>query len=130
MEHTNYDQACRSIGAKVVATVISKHHDYGPKNILNCPVGPERGLLVRLHDKLARLANLLETGAAPNNESLVDSWMDIAGYAIIGLMLADGSFELPLDQSPDQSSFSTHPAARSFKEQWLTDRDGYWYTKD
>jgi hypothetical protein len=46
-----------------------------------------------MFDKLARINNLIETGATPENESLRDSFMDIANYATIALMVLDGKWE-------------------------------------
>ena len=76
--------------------LISKQLDYGPENIMASPFGPERGLIVRLWDKIARLANLYERGVEPNHESLEDTWRDISNYGTIGLMVARGEFRLPL----------------------------------
>lgn len=69
--------------------LISKHRDYGPKNIANAPGGALNGLRVRMHDKLARINNLIDTGADPEHESLVDSFIDLANYAVIALMVID-----------------------------------------
>ena len=73
--------------------LIKKQKDYGPKNISDSPGGPLNGLRVRMFDKLARINNLLETGATPENESLRDSFMDIANYAIIAMMVLDKQWE-------------------------------------
>ena len=73
--------------------LIKKQKDYGPKNISLAPGGPLNGLRVRMFDKLARINNLLETGAKPENESLRDSFMDIANYAIIAMMVLDKQWE-------------------------------------
>jgi hypothetical protein len=73
--------------------LIRKQKDYGPKNISDSPGGPLNGLRVRMFDKLARINNLLETGAKPENESLRDSFMDIANYAIIAMMVLDKQWE-------------------------------------
>jgi hypothetical protein len=73
--------------------LIKKQKDYGPKNISDSPGGPLNGLRVRMFDKLARINNLLETGAKPENESLRDSFMDIANYAIISMMVLDKQWE-------------------------------------
>jgi hypothetical protein len=73
--------------------LIKKQKDYGPKNISDAPGGPINGLRVRMYDKLARINNLYETGATPENESLRDSFMDIANYGIIALMVLDGQWE-------------------------------------
>jgi hypothetical protein len=67
--------------------LISKHRDYGPKNISDSPGGPLNGLRVRMHDKLARINNLVDNDAEPEHESLEDSFKDMANYAIIGLLV-------------------------------------------
>ena len=72
--------------------LLKKHRDYGPKNIALAPGGALNGLRVRMWDKLARINNLVDTGALPENESLRDSFMDMANYAIIGLMVLDGTW--------------------------------------
>lgn len=83
----------------VLETVISKQRDYGKENILRFG---QIGLIVRTHDKLARLEHLLANGAAPEHESLADTVLDLVGYSIIGLLLARGWFELPLSASPTE----------------------------
>lgn len=73
-----------------------KQQDYGSQNIAR---HGEYGVLVRCDDKTARLANLLknrktmvlsddpkECEPAPVNESVLDSWLDLANYGIIGAM--------------------------------------------
>jgi len=72
--------------------LIRKHKDYGPKNISLSPGGPLNGLRVRMWDKLARINNLVDTGAKPENESLEDSFKDMANYAIIGLLVLQGKW--------------------------------------
>ena len=67
--------------------LMSKHKDYGPKNISEAPGGALNGLRVRMHDKLARINNLIDSGANPEHESLEDSFKDMANYAIIGLLV-------------------------------------------
>lgn len=73
--------------------LIRKHDDYGPKNISNAPGGPLNGLNVRMYDKLARLDNLISNNKDPKNESLRDTFLDLANYAIIGLLVLDGNWE-------------------------------------
>lgn len=77
----------------IVKVVISKQHDYGTDNIAKFG---HTGLQVRLHDKVARLANLVSKGSAAKNESLEDTWRDIVGYSIVGLMWENETFWLPL----------------------------------
>ena len=67
-----------------------KQVDYGPLNIWNAPGGATNGLMVRMSDKLERLKNLIYKNVKPNNESLEDSFVDIANYAIIALMVQRG----------------------------------------
>jgi hypothetical protein len=72
--------------------LIRKHRDYGPKNIANSPGGAINGLRVRMHDKLARINHLIDNEVEPENESLRDSFIDLANYAVIGLMVLDGEW--------------------------------------
>lgn len=72
--------------------LLQKHKDYGPKNISQSPGGPLNGLRVRMWDKLARINNLVDNKVNPSNESLADSFKDLANYAIIGLMVLEGSW--------------------------------------
>jgi hypothetical protein len=76
-----------AIALKAVALLAKKHNDYGPSNIADAPGGPLNGLAVRLHDKVARLANLVTKNKTPKNESLEDTFIDIVNYGIIGLLV-------------------------------------------
>jgi hypothetical protein len=71
------------------AVLLQKHKDYGPKNISQSPGGPLNGLRVRMWDKFARINNLIDSGATPQNESLKDSFLDMANYAIIAMLVLD-----------------------------------------
>jgi len=71
------------------SVLLQKHKDYGPKNIALAPGGAINGLRVRMWDKMARINHLLETGVDPQNESLKDSFLDLANYAIIAMMVLD-----------------------------------------
>ena len=73
--------------------LLSNHRDYGPKNISYAPGGTINGLRVRMHDKLARINNLTDSGADPEHESLEDSFKDMANYAIIGLLVLRGKWD-------------------------------------
>ena len=67
-----------------------KQIDYGSKNI---SLSGEIGVQVRLQDKVCRLKNLLENDAnSPKNESIYDTYQDIANYGIIGDMLKRGEW--------------------------------------
>lgn len=73
--------------------LLSKHKDYGPSNISNAPGGALNGLRVRMHDKLARINNLIDENKNPEHESLEDSFKDMANYAIIGLLVLRGKWD-------------------------------------
>ena len=73
--------------------MLKKHADYGPMNISGAPGGAMNGLRVRMYDKLARLNNLADTGDTPNYESIEDTLLDLANYAIIGLLVQRGQWE-------------------------------------
>jgi hypothetical protein len=79
--------------------LVSKQEDYGPLNIWNAPGGATNGLMVRMSDKLERLKNLIYNSIEPNNEALEDSFVDIANYAIIALMVERGIWEKYATQS-------------------------------
>lgn len=73
--------------------LLSKHRDYGPRNIADAPGGALNGVLVRMWDKVARIRNLTEAGAQPaQNEPLEDSFKDLANYAVIALLIMRGEW--------------------------------------
>jgi len=77
----------RIVYSELMQLLLSKHKDYGPTNIANAPGGALNGLRVRMHDKLARINNLVDMDINPEHESLEDSFKDMANYAIIGLLV-------------------------------------------
>lgn len=97
MSNVTFQQAAHAAADEVADLVISKQKDYGPKNILNSVVQPELAIAVRLNDKLARLANLVQQGKTPENETLMDTANDIIGYGLVLKMVLEGTFELPME---------------------------------
>ena len=81
------------IARKAIELLVQKHDDYGPSNISDAPGGPLNGLSVRLHDKVARLNNLLSNNKEPQNESVQDTFIDILNYALIALLVIDGKWD-------------------------------------
>jgi len=82
-----------------------KQQDYGSQNIAR---HGEFGVLVRCDDKTARIANLLKQQpkmeltddpseqAGPDkaqNESRLDSWLDLANYGLIGALVLKGEWQ-------------------------------------
>jgi hypothetical protein len=81
------------IYATLTDILIKKQHDYGPGNINNAPGGALNGLLVRMNDKMERLKHLVyQLEGDPENESIDDSFLDIANYAVIAMMVREGSW--------------------------------------
>jgi len=89
-----FEEACYNKAECIADLVIRKQQDYGHDNI---NAFGEMGLLLRTNDKVARLRNL--QGKEGVTEPRIDAWMDIAGYAILALMLDDGTFQLELDET-------------------------------
>lgn len=73
--------------------MIRKQMDYGVGNIAAFGI---LGVAVRASDKIERLRNLLLKNRNPSNESLRDTFMDLANYGLIGMMLLDGQWGKPL----------------------------------
>jgi len=100
----SFEEECRKTALAIAEVVIAKQHDYGHDNIL---AFREEGLTVRLWDKVARLKNLLWTNTdKPKNESIEDTFTDVGGYSIIGLMLSNGTFTNELTEKGDKNGKS------------------------
>ena len=100
-----------------------KHKDYGPMNIAGAPGGPMNGLRVRMYDKLARLNNLVDTGDTPNYESIEDTLIDLANYAIIGLLVQRGQWEGVPNGAAKQTDSSTERPTNTVPRQPNSRRD-------
>lgn len=74
-------------------TLVSKQHDYGHDNINAFGI---IGVAVRLSDKIARYKNLSGKANMVPGETIVDTLVDMVGYAVLAKMLDDGSFQLDL----------------------------------
>ena len=64
-----------------------KQHDYGSENIA---AFGERGVVVRMNDKLARLRRLVWSSLSPANEAIADSYADIGVYSVIARLCREG----------------------------------------
>ena len=95
---STFNAAVHQSAKEVADLVISKQRDYGPKNIMNSVVSPELAIAVRLNDKLARLANLVQNSTDPENETLQDTANDIIGYGLVLKLVLEGNFTLPLEE--------------------------------
>lgn len=81
----------------ITTTVIRKQHDYGPQNVAKFGMW---GLIVRLHDKIARLDNLLSTKRSGFNsvsdETIYDTLLDVVGYSTVAMLWINNWFLLPM----------------------------------
>jgi hypothetical protein len=74
--------------------MVRKHQDYGPRNISDAYGGPMNGLLVRIGDKYARIKHLMaDKERTANFESLEDSFLDLANYCVIAILVMRGKWE-------------------------------------
>lgn len=78
---------------ELIETLVRKQRDYGHQNIA---MFGRDGLLIRVHDKIARLENLVTREAEAANEPIRDTVLDIAGYSTIGIMWDRKQFLLEL----------------------------------
>ena len=86
-EPTKFDLDVWETMDSLAELLLSKHRDYGPKNISLSPGGPMNGLRVRMWDKLARINNLFDKDRNAKHEPLEDSFKDLANYGVIGLLV-------------------------------------------
>lgn len=106
----------------------SKNADYGEIGIdpyanfrkaSRAGVSPWRGAVVRMFDKVSRIETYCTQGEL-ENETVRDSFLDLANYALIACALWEeqqAQRQTALGMSIPHS-ISTHPAATSFQEQW------------
>ena len=92
MLRTGQGKRALKLALEGVKLLDRKQLDYGPNNIL---YSGEMGIVVRCQDKICRLRHLLEKGGDAQNESLEDSYRDLANYGIIGMMLHRGEWADP-----------------------------------
>ena len=95
-EYPELSEEYQNIQEEMYQMFASKHMDYGLNNIaLGGNLGNQEdkkfsltGLCIRLTDKISRLKNLLLNGKNyVKGESMEDTFMDIANYGIIGLLV-------------------------------------------
>jgi hypothetical protein len=83
----------------ITDTLIKKQKDYGHNNIAMFGI---TGLVIRVHDKIARAENILgkkDMVNAVSEESLQDTFVDMIGYSTIAMMWLEETFMLPLEDN-------------------------------
>jgi hypothetical protein len=109
---TDFEGAALLVAAEMVKLLVERHRKYGPANIAR---HGERGCVVRMGDKLARLERAY--GLAPtcwkcgapyggqmepleeaefSDETLEDAWLDGGNYPLVAMMVRRGWWHLPL----------------------------------
>ena len=84
------DQAFALINDELLQMFLRKHKDYGKGNILAVK---ELGIALRITEKVERLKNLLMKSEDPANESIEETWTDIAVYAVVAKLFRRGQFQ-------------------------------------
>jgi hypothetical protein len=84
------DQAFEQVSLELLQMFLKKHRDYGKGNILK---NGELGIAMRVSEKIERLKHLLMTQQVPSNESIEETWIDVAVYGIIAILLRRGQFQ-------------------------------------
>lgn len=84
------DEAFERVCREAREIFVKKHKDYGKGNILDMG---ELGIAFRISEKFNRIKHLLMKGRKPANESIEESWIDIAVYAVIAVLLKRGWFK-------------------------------------
>lgn len=91
MKNPKYlDEAFQKTCDELLTMFLKKHKDYGKGNVLDMG---ELGIAFRISEKFNRVKHLLMKGKKPENESLYETWIDIAVYAVIGALFRKGYFQ-------------------------------------
>lgn len=84
------EQAIVDACNELAETLISKGRKYGNTGLLDFG---EIGVLIRLSDKQRRLKKMIKGDMEDTQEPVEDSWLDSAGYSILGLLLRRGNIK-------------------------------------
>ena len=84
------ESAYRQVTQELLDMFLKKHKDYGKGNILSVR---ELGIALRISEKIERIKHMQANGNKPSNESIEETWIDIANYAVIAILLERGDFE-------------------------------------
>jgi hypothetical protein len=94
-----FEDGVDAVLAKLRETLIRKNRAYGSGNI---SIFGERGIVVRASDKMERLRTLAwDRRGDPEWETVEDTWLDLAGYSVLALMLREGALTR-VEQGPVQ----------------------------
>lgn len=91
------DDAFSDVNTEMLEMFLKKHKDYGKGNIL---ANGELGIAMRVSEKVERTKHLLVSQQTPTNESLEETWIDIAVYAVIAVLFRRKQFQ-ELEVTPE-----------------------------
>lgn len=77
------EKEMENIADEIKELLKEKNRNYGDNNVTKMG---KLGILARIEEKIERLKNMIEN-KIEDKESKEDSWKDIAGFGIIGVML-------------------------------------------
>lgn len=109
MRPATFEAALDLVLGRLRALLLRKHAAYGVTNLL---ASGEAGIAIRCGDKVGRLRTLagrrpsllrravgwalVRLGLPPLDESAEDTWLDLAGYAVMAVILRHGWLTLPM----------------------------------
>jgi len=79
----------KDLADELVNLLVRKQSDYGPLSISQTPGGALKGIIVRMHDKVY----LVFKKKTQKNESVIDTFLDIAGYAFLAILFLRGKWD-------------------------------------
>lgn len=82
-----------------------KQHDYSSVNVMVCG---EEGIFTRITDKWARLFSHYRLRRELRNESVDDTWFDLAVYSMMALLMRRGQWRL---SEEEQTALGIAPPA-------------------
>ena len=93
-------EAFKAVLAHMYDLFCGKMLDYGSGNIsLGRDISLEdnkkmalMGIWFRSNDKMARIENIVNKEGVPNHEPLKDSYLDLANYSVIAMIVKDGKW--------------------------------------
>jgi hypothetical protein len=73
----------REVADDIVATLIRKRSGYGSENLTK---RGSLGIIIRMEDKMTRIEHMESQGTieADDSEGILDAWLDLIGYSILG----------------------------------------------
>ncbi|HEY6018847.1 MAG TPA: hypothetical protein VIY48_02850 [Candidatus Paceibacterota bacterium] len=115
MTSINPDSWIQASAKALAETLSSKNSDYAPGGEFSnfekaaevVGTDPLYVITTQVAIKMTRIESILKVDDQPNNESLVDSFLDLAGYAIIAHAYMSAS-DHTLEPEPDDP-FTWHP---------------------